>query len=74
MSVSRDRITFFAVLVAVGVAVWGYVQIGGVYPTTGRDDSTRQPDAERHNAADGGEEGAAEEADHLDHRPGDPRR
>jgi hypothetical protein len=36
MSVARDRLTFFAVMAAVGVAVFGYVRLGDVYPTQGR--------------------------------------
>ncbi|MEM9415359.1 MAG: hypothetical protein AAGA29_07780 [Planctomycetota bacterium] len=65
MSVQRDRFTFFAVLAAVAVAVFGYVKLGSMYPTAGRaasDDQARQADPA--DAADGGEEGAEEEADH----------
>ncbi|XAM00537.1 hypothetical protein OT109_03935 [Phycisphaeraceae bacterium D3-23] len=67
MSVQRDRFTFFAVLVAVGVAVFGYVRLGDLYPTTGRAAVDPNP-SEGHlapaGAAEDGEE-VEEEADHT---------
>jgi len=56
MSLSRDRLTFFAVMIGVGVAVFGYLRLGAMYPTTGREEAS----------AAGGEAHAMEEADHSD--------
>ena len=36
MSLRQDRLTFFGVLVAVVVAVLGYLQLGTMYPVEGR--------------------------------------
>lgn len=38
MSVRQDRYTFFGVLAAVVIVVLGYLQLGRMYPLTGRDD------------------------------------
>ena len=55
MSRSRDRLTFFAVLIGVGVAGFGYLRLGAMYPTAGRD-----------HAPDGGGAAAVEDAGHWD--------
>jgi hypothetical protein len=36
MSLRQDRLTFFGVLVAVLIAVLGYLQLGSMYPIQGR--------------------------------------
>ena len=36
MSFRQDRLTFFGVLVAVVIAVLGYLQLGSLYPVEGR--------------------------------------
>lgn len=38
MSVRQDRYTFFGVLAAVVIVVLGYLQLGQLYPLTGRGD------------------------------------
>ena len=38
MSVRQDRYTFFGVLAAVVIVVLGYLQLGRMYPLTGRED------------------------------------
>ena len=40
MSVRQDRFTFFGVLVAVVIVVLGYLQLGQLYPVTGRGDDS----------------------------------
>lgn len=40
MSLRQDRLTFFGVLIAVVVAVLGYLQLGSMYPVEGRADDT----------------------------------
>ncbi len=42
MSLRQDRLTFFGVLVAVVIAVLGYLQLGSMYPLEGR---AQTPDA-----------------------------
>lgn len=75
MSIQRDRFTFFAVLAAVCVAVFGYVKLGNLYPTTGRaataggDPSISTEGADASGAAAEGETGTEEEAGHSV-RPG----
>ena len=43
MSIRQDRLTFFGVLVAVVIAVVGYLQIGTMYPVQGRADVPTLP-------------------------------
>lgn len=38
MSARQDRYTFFGVLAAVVIVVLGYLQLGQLYPLTGRGD------------------------------------
>lgn len=45
MSIRQDRLTFFGVLVAVVIAVLGYLQLGSLYPVEGRAQSPSKPDA-----------------------------
>lgn len=48
MSIQQDRLTFFGVLFAVVIVVVGYLQLGRLYPTTGRaqaSDASTQVDA-----------------------------
>ena len=40
MSIRQDRLTFFGVLIAVVIAVIGYLQIGALYPVQGQAQST----------------------------------
>lgn len=45
MSLRQDRLTFFGVLVAVVIAVLGYLQLGSMYPLQGRaEDSASSSD------------------------------
>ena len=64
MSVVRDRLTFFAVMVAVCVAVVGYLQLANLYPTQGRDhQENAQDDVEQR-----GDTIKTEEAGHTGHQ------
>lgn len=40
MSLRQDRLTFFGVLIAVVIAVLGYLQLGSMYPLQGRADDS----------------------------------
>lgn len=40
MSFRQDRLTFFGVLIAVVIAVLGYLQLGSIYPVEGRAQSS----------------------------------
>ncbi|MEM1354916.1 MAG: hypothetical protein AAGH88_08535 [Planctomycetota bacterium] len=54
MSIGQDRLTFYGVLVAIVIAVIGYIQIAKLYPVAGRTEAqasqtasqTQQEDAE----------------------------
>ena len=53
MSVQQDRLTFYCVLIAVVVVVLGYLQLGQIYPVSGRaekpvrGDQTQQKEKEK---------------------------
>lgn len=64
MSVRQDRYTFFGVLAAVVIVVLGYLQLGRMYPLTGREDvAVDQPEQEAgegENAGGASREGEAQ--------------
>ena len=57
MSRRQDRLTFFGVLAAVVVVVLGYLQLGQLYPTTGRTDASQATPDE----LEGGDEDAPQQ-------------
>ena len=52
MSVRQDRFTFFGVLAAVVIVVLGYLQLGRMYPLTGREDVAAEEAAQEENEAE----------------------
>ncbi|MFN3168292.1 MAG: hypothetical protein ACE37H_14630 [Phycisphaeraceae bacterium] len=58
MSLKQDRLTFFGVLVAVVIAVLGYLQLGSMYPVQGR---AQEPGVARGAEAEKGEAERREE-------------
>jgi len=70
MSLRQDRLTFFGVLVAVVIAVLGYLQLGSMYPVEGRAEESSAARGVEDEKGEDKEREAEKKQEQTDNTPG----